>query len=751
VREAIMTRHVIPSRREVLKTGGALIVGFSLAGSLDAAVAQGVAGAAGAAGKPVALTEVDSFLSIAADGTVTCYSGKVDLGTGITTALRQIVAEELDLPLGRIQLVTGDTALTPDQGTTWGSLSIQIGGMQIRNAAAAARAALLDEAAKRLGTDRANLTVADGVISGGGKQVGYGELVGGKMFQIKLDHAKPAQAKDPKDYKLVGRPVPRVDIPDKITGQFTYMHDFRVPGMLHGRVVRPPAMSATLRGVDDSAAKSIPGFVQVVREGNFLAVVAQNEWAAIKAARALKADWAVAESLPDSGKLWEHVRGSKVAKDEVTSTVGNSADALAKDGAQVLKASYDFGIHLHGSIGPSCAVAEFKDGKLISWSASQATHNLRKQLAAMMKLPLDDVRCVYLEGAGCYGRNGHEDAAADAALLARAVGKPVRVQWSRADEHGWEPKGPPTLIDLRASLEDGKVTGWESEFFIPQQTQNGFNVPLVAATLGGLPADDHIAPGNIFQNSAIPYKFANVKTVCHRLETTPFRPSWIRTPGRMQNTYANECFIDELAAAAQADPIEFRLRYLDPADKRGIETIERLIKLANWDKRPSPQQASSADVVKGRGVTYVKYELVRTYIAAVAEVEVNRATGRIRVPKFYVVHDCGQIINPDGLRNQIEGNVIQTVSRTLLEELKYDRAMVTSLDWESYPILTFPDLPEIVMELIDRPNERPWGAGEPAAAVVPSAISNAVFDATGVRLRSVPYTPAKVKAAMQGS
>jgi CO/xanthine dehydrogenase Mo-binding subunit len=741
-----MTKHFIPSRRDVLKGGGALIVSFSVPGQL--ALAQG---AAGAAGKPLALTEVDAFLSIDAKGVVTCYSGKVDLGTGITTALRQIVADELDVPMGRIELVTGDTALTPDQGTTWGSLTIQSGGMQIRNAAATARAALLDEASKRLGVAKEQLQVADGVVSGGGQRVSYGELVGGKMFTIKLDHAKPAPAKDPKDYKLVGRPVPRVDIPDKITGQFTYMHDFRVPGMLHGRVVRPPALGARLQSVDESSVKDVAGIVKVVREGDFLGVVAATEWGAIKAARSLKAEWSKAETLPDSAKLWEHVRTSKVAKDEVTSMAGNSAEALGKDGVRVLKATYDFGIHLHGSIGPSCAVAEVKDGQLTSWSASQATHNLRKQLASMMKMPLENVRCVYLEGAGCYGRNGHEDAAADAALLARAVGKPVRVQWSRADEHGWEPKGPPTLIDLRAGLQGGQVTGWESEFFIPQQTQNGLNVPLVAAALGGLPADDHIAPGNIFQNSAIPYKFANVKTVCHRLETTPFRPSWIRTPGRMQNTYANECFIDELAAAANVDPIEFRLRYLDPADKRGLEVIERLVKLASWEKRPSPQKGAGGDIVTGRGMSYVKYELVRTYIAAVAEVEVNRATGRIRVPKFYVVHDCGQIINPDGLKNQIEGNVIQTVSRTLIEELKYDRAMVTSLDWDSYPILTFPDVPEIVMDLLDRPTERPWGAGEPAAAVVPSAVSNAVFDATGVRLRSVPYTPDKVKAAMQAS
>ena len=276
-----------------------------------------------------------------------------------------------------------------------------------------------------------------------------------------------------------------------------------------------------------------------------------------------------------------------------------------------LAATYDFAIHTHGSTGPSCAVAEFRDGKLTSWSASQATHTLRRQLAEMFAMPIENVRCIYLEGSGCYGRNGHEDAAADAAMLAKAVGRPVRVQWSRADEHGWDPKGPPTLIDLRAALDgSGTVTAWESEFFIPQQTDKSFLVPLVPATLAGLPAKPDIAPGNIFQNSNIPYKFANIKAVCHRLETTPFRPSWIRTPGRMQNTYANECFLDELAAAANADPIEFRLKYLDPADKRGIETLNRVAALAKWEKRPSPQRNVSGNVVRGRGVSYVKYELV---------------------------------------------------------------------------------------------------------------------------------------------
>jgi CO/xanthine dehydrogenase Mo-binding subunit len=742
-----MGTNFIPSRRDLLRSGGALVVGFSLLGRSHHALAQGTAAA-----KPLALTAVDTFLAIDSAGAVTVYSGKVDLGTGVQTALAQIVAEELDVPFASVGIVEGDTALTPDQGPTFGSLSIQIGGVQIRNAAAKAKSALIELAATQLGVEPDDLTVSDGIISGGGKRVSYGELIGGKSFSLTLDHQKPPATKDSKAYKIVGTSVPRVDIPDKVTGKFTYMQDFRVPGMLHGRVVRPPAIEAKLESVDEATVSGIPGLVRVVREGSFLGVVAENEWAAIKAAQRLKATWSAWEGLPEQAKLFEHVRTSKVAKDDVTANVGNTAEAMSQDGSKRLSATYEFAIHTHGSIGPSCAVAEFKDGKLTSWSASQATHNLQKQLAKMFGLELTSVRCIYVEGSGCYGRNGHEDAAADAALLAKAVGRPVRVQWSRADEHGWDPKGPPTLIDLRASLDgSGTVTAWDSEFFIPQQTPNMFVVPLVAATLSGLPADETIAPGNIFQNSNVPYKFANIKAVCHRLETTPFRPSWIRTPGRMQNTFANECFMDELAAAAGGDPIDFRLRYLDPNDKRGIEVLNRVAALAKWEKRSSPNGGQSGDVVTGRGVSYCKYELVRTYVAAVAEVEVKRSTGEIRATRFYVAHDCGQIINPDGVKSQIEGNVIQTVSRTLKEELKFNRSTVTSLDWVSYPILTFPEVPDIVIDLIDHPAEKPWGAGEPSAAVVSSAISNATFDAIGARLRSVPFTPEKVKAALRSA
>ena len=737
-----MNTSYAPSRRDFLTRTGALVVAFSLMRSSGDAIAQDLP-----APKSVALDEVDSFLGIDEKGLVTVYSGKVELGTGIRTGFTQIVADELDVPMANVYVIQGDTALTPDQGPTYGSLSTEIGGVQIRQAAATARMALLDEAARRLGAAKEDLIVTNGAIGAksGGDMITYAQLIDGKNFSLKVDPAAPT--KNPDDYKIVGKPIGRLDIPGKLTGQFTYMQDFRVPGMLHGRVVRPPAIGAKLESVDESSIKDIPGIVKVVRQENFLGVVAQSEWSAVRAAREINASWSKSETLPDANKLWEHVRTTKIVKDDVTSNIGDTTTAMAAEGRK-LSATYDFMIHTHGSIGPSCAISEFVDGKLISWSASQATHNLRKQLALMFSMPLEDVRCVFVDGSGCYGRNGHEDAAADSALLARAVGKPVRVQWSRADEHGWDPKGPPTLIDLRASLDaSGGVTAWESEFFIPQGAAT--DVDLIAATLANMPTEHLLSPGGVLNDSAIGYKFPNIKTVCHRLETTPLRPAWIRAPGRLQNTFANECFLDEIAAAAGDDPLHLRVRYTDPGDKRGLEVLDRLAKLAKWDERASPQKSIAGNVVKGRGCAYVRYELHRTYVGAVAEVEVDRAMGDIRVVRFTIVHDCGQIINPNGVKAQIEGSLIQTLSRTLKEEVTFDRAMVTSLDWASYPILTFPEVPEIVIELVDRPTEPPLGAGEPSSAMVPASISNAVFDATGVRLRSAPFTRQKVKVALE--
>ena len=725
------------NRREFLAAGGSLVVSF--------AIAPGALAQQSAPVKTVSAGEVDGFLAIGADGTVTVYSGKVELGTGVRTALMQIAAEELDVPLGRIKMVEGDTLLTPDQGATTSSVSISRGGMEIRRAAATARAALIGEAAKVLGVPAEQLTTENGAVVSptDGRNVPYSRLVGGKNFSLKLD-AK-ARVKDPKSYRLVGKPVARVDIPAKVAGTFVFMHDFRVPGMLHARVIRPPTMRGRLTSLDDAAARKIPGYVSTVRKNDFVAVVARDEWAAIRAARAVRTDWAKWEGLPEKAKLWEFVRATPVARDDVTQNTGNAADAL-KTAPRTLKATFDFAIHTHGSIGPSCAIARWQDGNLTCWTASQQTHELRKQLADMFGVKHDNVRCIYLEGSGCYGRNGHEDAAADAALLARETGQPVRVQWSREDEHVWDPKGPPTLIDYAAGLDErGNVVAWTSDAYIPQG-QSVSRATLIAADLAGMPKDaSH--PGSIQQQLAIQYGFPNVRTVAHRLADTPFRPSWIRTPGRMQNTFGNEVFVDEIAQASGADPLEFRIRHLK--DQRGIEVLERLARLANWQPRDKVSRRQTGNVVSGRGVSYMKYELVRTYVGAVAEVEVNRKSGEIRVTRFYVAHDCGQIINPDGLKNQIEGCIIQTTSRALLEDLQFNRSTVTSRDWVGYPILRFPDIPDVVIDLIDRPAETPWGAGEPTAAVVPSAISNAVFDAVGVRLRSVPFTPGKVLAALR--
>jgi CO/xanthine dehydrogenase Mo-binding subunit len=727
------------ARRDFLKAGGALVVTFSL-GTSDASVA-----AESAPAKTVALDQVDGFLAIDAKGNVTVYSGKVDLGTGIRTAMTQIAAEELSVPLNRVTVIQGDTLLTPDQGVTFGSLSIQNGGMQIRQAAATARQALLAEGATKLGVDKDALVVKDGVVSprSGGKGVDYAALVGGKDFRLAVDAKAPT--KDPKDYGIVGKSVPRLDIPDKVTGRFTYMQDFRRKGMLHARVIRPAAMKATLMSWGDFDCHKIAGYVGPVKKGNFIAVLARTEWGAIAASRAIETKWSDWAGLPDQGKLWEFVRNTKVAKDEDLQKVGDATEALKTPNAKIVSASYDFAIHTHGSIGPSCAVAEMVDGKLTVWTASQQTHLLRKQIAMMLAMKPDDVRCIYIEGSGCYGRNGHEDAAADAALIAKETGVPVRVQWMREDEHGWDPKGPPTLFDYKAAIDaQGNVVAWQSEVLIPERPKD-IVVALLPAELAGLPTEaSH--PGNIQASLGIPYTFPNIRATAHWLVDTPFRPSWIRTPGRMQNTYGNECFIDEIVVAAGADPLEFRLKNMK--DPRGAELLQALGELASWKPRKAREEVNG-DIARGRGLAYVKYELVRTYVGAVADVEVDLKTGKVRVSKFHVAHDCGQIINPDGLRNQIEGNVVQTVSRTLIEELKFDRSRVTSVDWASYPILRFPDVPDVAIKLMERQSEKPWGAGEPTAAVVPAAIANAIYNATGARVRSVPFTPEKVQAAIK--
>ncbi len=731
--------ETLTTRRDFLRTGAGLIVSFALAPAMFGTAAAAVSTISP---KPTDLDHLDSFLAVETDGSVTVYSGKVDLGTGLRTALLQIVADELDIGMDRIVLITGDTLSTPNQGPTYGSASIEVGGLAIRQAAATARKTLLQMAGEQLQAEPASLALSDGKVSSGNRAVTYAELIGGRSFNINVE---PGIAfKRPSALKLIGTSVKRVDIPDKCTGKFTYMQDVRREGMLHARVIRPPAMGAELIDFNETDAKEVAGFVATVRQGNFLAAVSRTEWGAIKAAEAVQANWSSWEGLPEQAKLFDAVRATKSVKEEITSSVGDAGAAL-RSAATHLEATYDFAVHTHGSIGPSCAVAEIAGGKLTCWTASQSTHALRLQLATMLAIAPENVRCIYVDGAGCYGRNGHEDAAADAALISSMLGgKPVRVQWMRSDEHVWDPKGPPTLIDIKGGLDgNGEIIAWSSSLFTPATM--GTNVPLLTSMLANSPSTGGIVPGSVSADLAIPYDIANVHTVAHRLESTPFRPAWIRSPGRMQNTFANESFLDELLASASLDPMSYRLKHI--SDRRGEELLTRLAKLSGWDERPSPRK-STGDVCHGRGLAYVHYDLTRAWVGVVAEVEVVRSKGTIRVLRLFAVQDCGQIINPDGVRNQIEGNLVQTTSRTLMEEVTFDRSTVTSTDWASYPIITFPDVPEIVVELIDRPEEKSFGSGEPSAAVVPAAVSNAVFDATGIRIRSVPMTPAKVLAAI---
>ncbi|WP_354677997.1 xanthine dehydrogenase family protein molybdopterin-binding subunit [Cupriavidus plantarum] len=743
-------------RRAFLKQSGGLLVSFSLPASLlvtaNPALAQSVT-AVDAAGQTVtrasaAKGDVDAWLAIAPNGRVTVFSGKVDLGTGARTALAQMVAEELDVDFTQVDLVMGDTLLTLDQGQTAGSLTIQDGGGTLRRAAASARRALVSRAATQWEVEPAALSVRDGIIAtaDNAHRVSYGELLAGKPIKVALDPKVPL--KDPAKHGIVGKSVARVDIPGKVTGTFTYMQDFRLPQMLHARVIRPAGPGAKLVSVDESSVAGMPG-VRVVRKQDFLAVLSPTEWGAIKAARALKVQWDDPAHFPEQAELYRYWRALPVASVETPASKGDAAGALASASKRV-EATYEFPPNTHGSIGPACAVAEFRDGQCTIWSAAQSTHSLQGEIALTLGVEKAKVRLIYLDGAGCYGRNGHEDCSADAALVSQLAGAPVRVQWMRADEHGWDPKSPPTVIDLKGGLDARqRPVAWQSEFYAAAQKGSIAEFPLLATITSGINRPAYVT-GNISKNADILYTLPNVSTKVNRMTDSAFRTAHLRSPGRLQNAFANEAFFDELAVAAGADPLQWRLDYLpDPRARAVLEDVARLSKWNAHTARAIRRKGDPRDVVRGRGMAFVRYDNDRTYVATVLELAVNRKTGAIRVTDVWCSHDCGQLINPDGTRNQIEGGIIQTISRVLMEELKFDTRKITSVDWNTYPILRFPDVPDIHISLIDRPEAPPWGAGEMAPATIPAAISNAVFAATGARLRSVPFLPEKMLAAMK--
>lgn len=688
---------------------------------------------------------VDSYLSIDRDGKITLFCGKVDLGQGLRIAMRQIAAEELGVAVDRIDYVEGDTALTPDQGRTSGSNGVQRGGMQVRRAAATLRAALVEKAAQKLNAPAETLVVGEGRIAtkDGGASVRFSELLESPAVALKLDPKAPLRA--PASYKIVGKSLPRPDVPAKCVGAHVFMHDFKVDGMLHGRVVRPPSNGAELVAVDEASIAAFKN-ARIVRIRNFLAVVADDEWTAIRAASALKTKWSGKPSLPDQARLPEALR--KAGPVDGEKLVAKGASAALPGDARSLKATYFWPAQSHASLGPSCAIADVGADAATIWTASQGTHGNRATFARFLKLPPEKVRLIYLDGAGCYGMNGHEDAAADAAIVSRAVGRPVRVQWSREDELAFDPKGPPQLIDVAAAIDAaGAVLDWRTDLWIPETTKGMPYIPRIGPTDAGLDDVKGMNPGLIAANADPPYRAAAMSVHAHWLKDTPLRPAPLRGPGKPGNCFAVECFADELAFAAKVDPLEFRLRAI--SDPRGLETLKRLGAMMDWRGAPK-KPTGGKGLARGRGISYVHYKHSETYVAMGVELVVDRQTGVIAVEKVWCAHDCGQIVNPDGVRAQVEGCIIQTLSRTLLEEALFDRSRVTSTSWSSYPVLRFPQVPRITIELIDRPNEPPLGAGEAACSCVPAAVGNAVFDATGVRLRTIPMTPRRVLAAMRG-
>ncbi|MGX9428522.1 MULTISPECIES: molybdopterin cofactor-binding domain-containing protein [Bradyrhizobium] len=697
----------------------------------------------------------ETFIKITADGFVTAYNGHVDLGTGIRTALGQVVAEELDVSFARVVVVLGDTSQTPNQGPTIASETMQISAVPLRKAAAQARLFLAARAAERLDLSSDELVVEDGLIRGkDNRSVTYGELIADETIRLELADDVPVKTVDA--YSVVGRSVPRVDLPAKATGELVYVHDVRVPGMLHGRVVRPPYagvdagpfVGTSLIAVDESSVRNIPGLVAVVRIGDFVGVVAEREENAIKAAAQLKVAWKPAPTLTSLDNVEQALRANPSTPRTLLDK--GDVDSAIKSAAKPMQRTYLWPYQMHGSIGPSCAVADYRDSVIRVWSGTQNPHMLRGDLALLIERPETEIEVIRMEAAGCYGRNCADDVTADALLLSRAVGRPVRVQLTREQEHAWEPKGTAQLMDVNGGLNaDGSVAAYD---FATRYPSNG--APTLALLLTG-----RIAPTPaVFEmgdRTAIPpYDYDHMRVVAHDMPPI-VRASWFRGVSALPNTFAHESYIDELAAEAHVDPIEYRLRYLK--DKRAIDLVNAVAERAGWKPRPvREEKVAEDDIVRGRGFAYALYVHSKfpgygaAWSAWIADVAVNKATGDVSVTRVVAGQDSGLMINPDGVRHQIEGNVIQSTSRALMEEVTFERGAVTSREWGAYPIIKFPELPKIDVLMLPRQDQPPLGVGESASVPSAAAIANAIYDATGVRFRELPFTPERILKGLHG-
>ena len=759
-----MENPIAFSRRSVMKGGGALVVSLGMPMGMNTLLAVNSALAQDAR-PPLKGDQLSTYIAVNADGTVTGFFGKMDMGHGLGTAISQMIAEELDVPFRAVKLIMADTALTINQGGASGSNGIQNGGKQLAVAAAEARRVLVEMAATKLNIPAEQLTVVNGVVaskSDPSKKATYAELIGGRYFNVELAWNKqignglyaPGQAKikKPSEHKIVGQSVKRTDVAPKAFATQDFVTDIKRDGMVHARMIRPPVAGSVPVKVDEASLKNIPGAKAVMDKG-FLAVVADKEWDAIKASQALKVEWSsVTPPFPDEKALYDHIRKAPVRKREVDAkSTSGDVDEAFKAAARVIEAEYEWPFQSHACMGPGCAVVEIKDGEATVWTGSQKTHYVRDGVAATLNMPADKVRAIWVSGPGCYGRNDAGDAAMDAAIIAKAVGRPARVQYTREQGTGWDPKGPASVHKVRAAIDaSGKVVGYEfvSKGFSRVEVDSNESKP--SATLAGQLMGVALKPEDNFRVPEESYGFDNKRmaweTIAPPLDrASPLRTSHLRDPVGPQIHFASESFMDEVAAALNIDPIELRLRHVK--SNRDIDVIQAVKEKSGWDTRPSPRKDQTGNKVTGRGMAYAQRSGTR--VAIVAEVDVDRSTGTIWARKFTCSHDCGLIINPNHLKQTIEGNIVQGISRTLWEETHFDNKSVTSVDWLTYPILDITETPDVIdVVLINRPDTAPSGAGEPTIRVVAAAIANAVFDATGVRIRRAPLNPDRIKAAL---
>ncbi len=747
-------------RRSVLKGGAALVFALGTGGGLSILpIRSADAQSRWAAARETDPTRLDTWIAIAESGDVTAFFGKMDMGQGVDTAIAQVVAEELDVDVDRVSVVMGDTHLTPNQGGASGSSGCRLGSIPLRNAAAEARRVLVERASEKLGVPVERLRTQSGAVlvaDDSSRRVTYAELIA-DGFERELDWngqygngllvESGAPRKSPREYRVVGTSVARKDIPGKVLATTEFCHHVTLPGMLHGRTVRPPVANAVPVAVDERSIAHIPG-VRVVHVGDFVAVVAEQEWHAIKAARELAVTWSETEPpFPGMEALYDHIRAAPVVADNSVANFGPrrpydpqpTLDAIAAS-AVALEAEYELPFQSHARMAPSVGVADVREDEALVFSDTQKPHDTRNGIAKLLGLPPERVRVVWRPGSGSYGRSDADEAAFEAAVLSREVGRPVRVQWMRDEGHAWDPKAPAAVITCKAGLDAaGKLTAW----YFRAKGFSGWDVmfnasdpkdTLVGQLLGWTKGDAHNfgVPGESY---AFPNAVKFWETIPPLMDrASPLRCAHMRAPQEPQLHFAQECFLDEVAAHAGVDPIELRLSLL--TDEREIAVLRAVKELSGWETRPSPRRNVGGDVVTGRGVAINSG--FGAHVATVCEVEVDRRTGRIWAKRFFVAHDCGLVINPKGLVATIEGNIVQGVSRTF-EEVRFDERAVRSVDWATYPILDVMDAPEsIEVVTIDRPELPPGGAGEPAHVTVPAAIANAVFDATGMRLRRIP-------------